>query len=684
MKRALFQSLNRSQRDAVFTASGPLLVLAGAGSGKTRVVTARIARLIQQGVEPQRILAVTFTNKAANEMQQRVGELIGRRRKAKPHISTFHSLCLRILRRHIHQLGYPNRFTIYASGQQESLASSVLREVQMDGAKLKPSELLYFVGRWKCHSIDPRGATATAATDKEHLAAVAYRRYQQQLEAAGAVDFDDLLLCTERLFRGFPAVRRAEAQQFDHIMIDEYQDTNASQYRIIKTLSAGHRNICVVGDDDQSIYGWRGAEVEHILSFTRDWPDAKVVRLEDNYRSTAEILNVANRLIRHNRARHHKVLRADRAGGERPRILQFRDDTAEAEQTIGDIRRRLRCDNAEPRDFAILFRTKEQPRAFEAELRRHNLPYILIGGMSFFDRREVRDVTAFLQLLDNPRDEIALRRVINIPPRGIGPSTIQRLAARAAQRNTSLWDVVSSPAEVGDVEPKLAGAINTFVQRIEDYRNDLHAGSFVETAHKLLNGFRYEYELKRRHPDTQDYESRWRAVEEVINALGEYEQRTKTPDLNDFLNEMMIMQKDNSEDKDNQLRNNAIVLMTLHAAKGLEFPHVYMVGMEESLLPHHRSISTGAAAIEEERRLCYVGITRAQEYLTLSLALSRRKWGRLRPTQPSRFLFEITSGVRGQGAGIRDQGAGIRGRGSGSAAQGSRGRWDSGPRSEVG
>ena len=666
MNRALVKSLNPPQRDAVLTESGPLLVLAGAGSGKTRVVTARIAQLIHKGVEPQRILAVTFTNKAANEMQQRVGKLIGRKRKTKPHVSTFHSLCVRILRRHIHQLGYPKKFTIYASGQQESLAASVLREVSLDGAKLKPSELLYYIGRWKCRSIEPRAATSLAETDKEHLAAVAYRRYQQQLKAAGAVDFDDLLLCTERLFRDFPAVRRVEAQQFDHIMIDEYQDTNGSQYRIIKTLAAGHRNICVVGDDDQSIYGWRGAEVEHILSFARDWPDAKVIRLEDNYRSTAEILDIANRLIAYNRVRHPKVLRAARSGGERPRILQFQDETVEAEKIVGDIRRRLRGDNVEPRDFAILFRTKEQPRAFEAELRRHDLPYILIGGMSFFDRREVRDVTAYLQLLDDPRDEIALRRVINTPPRGIGPTTIQRLAERAGKRNISLWDVVSSPAEIGDVEPKLARSINAFVKRIEDYREELNAGSFVDAAQNLLNGFHYEDELKRRHPETQDYESRWRAVEEVINVLGEYEQRVKNPDLNEFLNEMMIMQKDNTEDKDNQLRRNAIVLMTLHAAKGLEFPHVYMVGMEESLLPHHRSISTGESAIEEERRLCYVGITRAEEHLTLSLSLSRRKWGRPRPTQPSRFLFEITGAADG------DQGAArIRGRGSeGSKDQG--------------
>lgn len=531
MQRAVIEALNPSQRSAVLTKSGPLLVLAGAGSGKTRVVTVRIAYLIKNGIHPERILAVTFTNKAASEMQARVSELLGKKRKEKPQISTFHSLCVKVLKRHITRLGYPQKFAIYAAGQQESLANSVLREVSLDGAKLKPSELLYFISGWKSKSIEPRDAAKHAQTDKEHLAAAAYRRYQAQLKAAGAVDFDDLLLCTEQLFREFADVRREEAQLFDHIMIDEYQDTNRSQYRIIKALAAGHRNLCVVGDDDQSIYGWRGAEVEHILSFARDWPDAKVVRLQENYRSTEEILTLANRLIQFNKVRHDKELIAARPGGERPRILQHADEAVEAEEVVADIQRRLRRDNVEPRDFAILFRTKEQPRAFEAELRKHDMPYVLIGGMSFFDRREVRDVLSYLQLLENPQDEMALRRVINVPPRGIGTGTVERLSRRANERKLSLWDILIDPAEIGGAESRVGKSIRSFTGRIRDYRDELNSSSFVEVANRLLGGIRYQQELQRRYPEADDHESRWRAVEEVINSLGQYEQKSKKAGL---------------------------------------------------------------------------------------------------------------------------------------------------------
>ncbi len=642
MKREVMDALNPSQRSAVLTESGPLLVLAGAGSGKTRVVTVRLAYLIRKGVRPDRILAVTFTNKAANEMQQRVAELLGKKRKIKPQISTFHALCLQILKRHITNLGYPAKFAIYGAAQQESLAATILRQVHMNEATLKPSELLFYISTWKSKSVAPREAAKHAETDKEHLAAAAYRRYQIQLKALAAVDFDDLLLLTEGLFRDFPEVRRAEAARFDHIMIDEYQDTNRSQYRIVKALASGHRNLCVVGDDDQSIYGWRGAEVKHILSFRDDWPEAKLVRLQDNYRSTEEILTLANRLIQFNRIRHDKTLVAARPGGERPRIIQHVDDVTEAEQIVADIQRRLKKDCFEPRDFAILFRTKEQPRPFETELRKQEIPYVLIGSMSFFDRREVRDVLAYLQLIDNPEDEMALRRVVNVPPRGIGPSTIERLTERSLKRTTSLWTVMNDPAETAGLERRTEMAIKSFIQRVQQYREDLNASSFVDVANRMLDGFRYETELRRRYPEQDDFDSRWKAVEEIINGLGDYEQRASQPNMNEFLLESMISDRD-TDDKDNQLKRNAVVLMTLHAAKGLEFPHVYMVGLEENILPHHRTISTGDAdALEEERRLCYVGLTRAEEYLTLSLALSRRKWGKLRPTNPSRFLFEIT------------------------------------------
>jgi DNA helicase-2/ATP-dependent DNA helicase PcrA len=430
----MLDDLNPSQREAVTTLRGPLLVLAGAGSGKTRVVTYRIAELIRHGTRADRILAVTFTKKAAGEMQQRAMALLGKRNEQRPEISTFHALCVRILRRHIRRLGYPEKFAIYDRGDQESLARSALREIRVPNEALRPGDLLNQISRWKTASVRPEQAAAIAQTDKEHLAAAAYRRYQQALKLAGAVDFDDLLLCTQELFEGHADARHAEAGRFDHLLIDEYQDTNGPQYAIVRALAADHRNLCVVGDDDQSIYGWRGAEVSHILRFSRDWPEAKVVRLEENYRSMAPILAMANRLIVFNRQRHDKVLRPARQGGEEPRILQLADETVEAKHVVDEIREAVVARRARLKDFAILFRTNEQPRAFEAELRRQRLPYVLLGGMSFYDRKEVRDILAYMKLLANPADEVSLLRIINTPPRGIGAATVEQLLAAAVEQ----------------------------------------------------------------------------------------------------------------------------------------------------------------------------------------------------------------------------------------------------------
>ena len=375
-------------------------MLAGAGTGKTRVVTVRIAELIRHGAQPGRILGVTFTNKAAGEMRQRIRELLRTGKNAdRPEISTFHSYCVRILRRNAKSLGYPSSFTICDRADQLSIVRNVLREIRMTTKLLRPEEVIARIGSWKSAALRPPDAAAQATTDREHLAAVAFRRYQQALRAAGAVDFDDLLLLTDELFTKNRQARRDEAQRFDHILIDEYQDTSLSQYRIVKSLAVGHRNLCVVGDDDQSIYGWRGAEVKHILRFKKDWPDASLVRLEENYRSTMEILEVAGRLIQFNKRRFDKHLRSTRTGGERPQVLMFRDEAQEAEATVADIHRRLRHNALQPRDFAILFRTHEQPRVFESELRRAELPYTLVGSTSFFDRKEVRDIVAYLTVL---------------------------------------------------------------------------------------------------------------------------------------------------------------------------------------------------------------------------------------------------------------------------------------------
>jgi DNA helicase-2/ATP-dependent DNA helicase PcrA len=635
--------LNPPQREAVNTLKGPMLVLAGAGSGKTRVVTFRIANLIKHGVAPSRILAVTFTNKAATEMQERAAGLLGKRLPETPEISTFHSLCVRILRRNAKHLGYPEKFAIYDRGDQESLARTALREIKVPDESLRPGDLLYLIGRWKNQSVRPEQAAAIAASDKEHLAAMAYRRYQNALKTAGAVDFDDLLLCVEDLFEKFPDVRRAEAGRFAHLLVDEYQDTNGSQYRIVKALAVGHRNLCVVGDDDQSIYGWRGAEVSHILRFKHDWPEAKVVRLEENYRSTAAILDLANKLIVYNKNRHDKVLRPARAGGEKPRILQCQDEEQEAEQVVQDIRSRLQEPGVEPRDIAILFRTNEQPRAFEMELRKAKLPYVLIGGMSFYDRKEVRDITSYLKLLANLTDEVSLLRIINTPPRGIGQATVQQLLGQAVTTGKPLWSTLSQAADIDGVNSTAAQAIDRFQKLILGVQSRLENAPLVDTVRQMIAEIGYADELARQYKDPNDQQTRWAAVEELVNSLGTYAKRAKKPSLKGFLDEVALGERDDSDDKESQLRRNAIALMTLHSAKGLEFPQVYMVGLEEGLLPHHRSVAAEGAAIDEERRLCYVGITRAQDRLTISLALSRMKWGKPRPTQPSRFLFEITA-----------------------------------------
>jgi DNA helicase-2/ATP-dependent DNA helicase PcrA len=633
--------LNPPQLDAVATLSGPLLVLAGAGTGKTRVVTFRIANLIRHRVRPERILAVTFTNKAAGEMQERVTSLLGKKRKEKPEVSTFHSLCVRILRRNITHLGYPASFAIYDRGDQESVARAALREIRVPEAVLRPGDLINLISRWKTASIRPEEAATLAQTDKEHLGSIAYRRYQKTLKASGAVDFDDLLLCTEQLFQEFPEARQQEARRFDHLLIDEYQDTNGSQYRIVKALADEHRNLCVVGDDDQSIYGWRGAEVTHILNFKRDWPEAKVVRLETNYRSTYEIISWANRLIAFNKVRHDKTLQATFCG-EAPRILQFDSEETEAKTVVEEISSRIHANIRQPRELAILFRTNEQPRAFEMELRRAKLPYVLVGGTSFYDRKEVRDILSYLKVLANPLDEVSILRVINTPPRGIGQATVTRLLENAVRQGTPIWETLPEAKKLANIPAPAVAGVAKFRALVNRYREQLDHQSPVEVARALIHEIGYKEELARLYTEQEEQDARWGAVEEVINALASYCDRSPEPSMVGFLHDVALTTPDDDREKENMLAKNAIVLMTLHAAKGLEFAEVYMVGMEEGLLPHRRSVEGDESAIDEERRLCYVGVTRAQKRLTLTMALSRRKWGKPRPTIASRFLYELT------------------------------------------
>ncbi len=645
--------LNPAQRDAVNTLAGPLLVLAGAGTGKTRVVTFRIANLIRHGTKPDRILAVTFTNKAAGEMRERIGQLIGQVRSKptkaggsetpRPSIGTFHSQCVGILRRHAKALGYPNAFTIYDRSDQESLARAVLRDLRLPGTALNPNDLLAIIGGWKNASIQPAEASGAARTDKEHLAASAYRRYQDGLRVRGAMDFDDLLLNTETLLTLHRDILEAEASRFEHVLVDEYQDTNGSQYRIIRSLAKGHRNLCVVGDDDQSIYGWRGADVRHILNFREDWPDAKVVQLDANYRSTGAILQMANTLIAYNSDRYGKTLRPHRPDGPRPRILQLKDEAEESKVVVDEILRHIDHDHRQPRDIAILFRTNEQPRLFEMELRKRKIPYVLMGSQSFFDRREVRDILAYLKWIDQSDDEISLLRIANTPPRGLGTQTMKLLVARAVARGESVWRVMNDPSAIQDLPISARRGIDELRIIADEIRGDLASGLTPSAVERLITRTRYVDEIARVYDQPEERETRTASLGEVTNAIAAFVQREPGGDLGAFLAEIALSGKEMVSDKDKAAAKNAVWLLTMHAAKGLEFPIVYLVGMEDGVLPHSRSVKSGEEKdIAEERRLCYVGITRAQENLTLSMALTRMKWGKPRPTTPSRFLYEIT------------------------------------------
>ncbi|MEP2311583.1 ATP-dependent helicase, partial [Rhodopirellula bahusiensis] len=644
--------LNPPQAKAVQTLSGPLLVLAGAGTGKTRVVTFRIANLIKHGTKPDRILAVTFTNKAAGEMQDRVGELLGyknQKRKRgqkgppKPTISTFHAQCVRILREHAPAIGFPATFAIYDRSDQESLARAILRELRLPNAALKPGDMLSIISGWKSASVFPEQAMSIASTDKEHFAASGYRRYQNGLRARGAMDFDDLLLHTETLFSEHTEIRDREANKYDHVLVDEYQDTNGSQYRITKHLTEAHRNLCVVGDDDQSIYAWRGADVSHILSFSKDWPDAKVVWLEDNYRSTGAILEMANTLIDFNTVRHDKVLKPYRPSGKRPRIVQHKDEQAEAETVVREIKHLIDNEHIQPKDISILFRTNEQPRLFETELRKHDVPYVMLGSQSFFDRREVRDIVAYLKWINQPDDEISLLRVINTPARGLSNKSVRMLIDRAVAKGIPVWQVMNDPESVADLTPAALRGIDQLKQLLGDVQQRLSNETMREGLETLLQRTAYADEIARLYDQPDERESRMASIGEVANAVAAYEDKNEEPDLSGFLSDIALAGREMGSEKDKLAMKNAVWLLTMHAAKGLEFPVVYMVGMEDGILPHSRTLKGGMDEdIAEERRLCYVGITRAQDQLTMSLALTRRKWGKPRPTKPSMFLYEIT------------------------------------------
>ena len=634
---------NPAQREAVLTASGPLLVLAGAGTGKTRVITHRMAELIRNGIEPDRILSVTFTNKAAKEMLERTSALLGKRLQKKPLISTFHSFCVRVLRQEIEVLGYPRAFTIYDRGDQESAARKALRDVRVPDSSLSPGDFLNIISRWKMAGVNPDHASDCTENDLEFLAAVAYRKYATSLRACGAVDFDDLLLLTNQLFLEYPEVLERQQRRFDHVQIDEYQDTNGSQFDLIEALIREHGNLCVVGDDDQSIYGWRGAEVSHILGFQNQFPGAKVVRLEENYRCTDEILDLANRLVKHNRGRHDKELRANRIAESPVRFFEHEDENVEAELVVREIRFLIDRKDVAPQDICILFRTNEQPRVFEAELRRQEVRYVVMGTQSFFDKKEIRDVLSYLKVLVNPQDETSLLRIFNTPARGISNSTVEKLLHRAVRNGTSIWDAVAGALAQKEITARAAESIDRFSRLLESFRAQFRnaPAELPVLVEDFIRAIDYRSEIRKQYKSEDQQAMREEMLELFVDSLRTYVQRADQPSLNGFLDEACLNEFDNGDDKEEKLNERAVKLMTVHSAKGLEFPRVYLVGMEEGILPHKRSVEMEGAAIDEERRLCYVAITRAQNHLTITRAAARRKWGKKQLSIPSRFIREM-------------------------------------------
>jgi DNA helicase II / ATP-dependent DNA helicase PcrA len=633
---SLLASLNPSQRDAVTTTEGPLLVLAGAGTGKTRVITTRIAYLVSLGVDPANILAVTFTNKAAGEMRERVAALVGARAKEIT-VGTFHAFCARVLREHGQVLGLLRKFTICDAADQLSAIKSAMRELRVYETVMQPSALLARMSLAKNRMQTPESYLASGTDSKDQLVGSVWQRYQEYLGRTRSLDFDDLLLQTVRLLSEHEDVRALYRKRYRHLLVDEYQDTNHPQYEIVKQIGGEHRNVCVVGDDDQSIYGWRGADIKKILGFHRDFEGAKIVRLQTNYRSTRPILEAANTVIRKNTSRHEKALESAKGDGEPVRFLRLKDETSEAQFVVEQMRKLLRLDEAKPKDFAILCRTAVQFRPLEAELRANGLPYVVVGGMSFFDRKEVRDVVAFMKLAVNPRDETALLRIINTPARGVGKASIDRVLAFATDHGISASEAFERASEIDGLSEQSVLGYQALRKVIDGSELADASSQLVFLLGRFLETIDYKSEVARLYTDPMVREARWAGVLEVLNFAENHVRRAKKPSLHAFLEELSLTSGDTPTEK-SETRKDAVTLMSLHAAKGLEFPHVFLVGMEEGLLPHARAVAEGG--IEEERRLAYVGITRAMTSLTLSWAFERAKYGRLTRSVPSRFLFE--------------------------------------------
>lgn len=635
----ILEGLSETQKEAVQYGDGPLLLLAGAGSGKTRVLTHRVAYLIQEnGVSPTNIMAVTFTNKASEEMKERLEDLVGPLLSALLWVSTFHSGCVRILRNDIERLGYSRNFTIYDGTDQGTLMKQVMAELQIDSKQFRWNALLNAVSNAKNKLMDYEAYASTVGSFFEEKAADAYKLYQRHLTENNALDFDDLLMLTVRLFEECPDILEFYQDKFRYILIDEYQDTNHAQYRIAKLLARKYRNICAIGDDDQSIYSWRGADIRNILDFERDYEDAAVFRLEQNYRSTQTILEAAHCVVVNNKRRKDKKLWTQNDTGEKIVCYEANDEKGEADY-IADIIAKLRSDGLyEYNDMAIFYRINAQSRVLEEALRtrRPRIPYTIIGNVKFYERAEIKDILAYLRLLVNRRDSVSLRRVINVPTRGIGKTSLSRVDDFAQEEQVSLYEAMKGIDQVPGLQNRARNAISGFVKIIESIDPDRKPSEVIE---EVLAKSGYIKALE--EEGTVKAESRIENSRELLSEAKEFEENHEDPVLANFLEGITLKSDiDSWEDQTDQ-----VSLMTLHNAKGLEFPVVFISGLEEKMLPIWRSLENDAE-MEEERRLCYVGITRAKQRLYFTSASERRLFGNVANNTPSRFIDEIPSGYR--------------------------------------
>ncbi|MDD3337875.1 MAG: DNA helicase PcrA [Lachnospiraceae bacterium] len=641
----LYEGLNEEQKEAVFHTDGPLLILAGAGSGKTRVLTHRIAYLIEEKqVNPWNIMAITFTNKAAGEMRERVDQIVGMGSESV-WVSTFHSSCVRILRRYIDHLGYDNNFSIYDSDDQKTLMKDICKRLQIDTKMTKERALLNAISSAKDELISPEEFALNAQGDfkKERYARV-YREYQDQLRKNNALDFDDLIVKTVELFQNNSEILDYYQERFRYIMVDEYQDTNTAQFKFISLLAGKYQNLCVVGDDDQSIYKFRGANIGNILGFERVFQNAKVIKLEQNYRSTQNILDAANEVIQNNEGRKDKTLWTDNEEGVPVTFEQFMNGYEEAEYIAGDIQKKHREGQCDFKDCAILYRTNAQSRLFEEKFLMANIPYKIVGGVNFYARKEIKDLLSYLKTVDNARDDLAVRRIINVPKRGIGATTINRIQDFAQENGMSFYDAAANAGEIPALG-RSAVRVAPFVTFIQTLRSELEFVSVSELLKNIIEETSYVKDLEAE--ETDEARARIENIDELISKVATYEEETEQPTLSGFLAEVALVADIDSVNES----DDYVLLMTLHSAKGLEFPNVYLTGMEDGVFPSYMTITADdPTEMEEERRLCYVGITRAMKNLTMTCAQQRMIRGETQYNKVSRFVKEIPRDLLNMGS----------------------------------